>query len=256
MKKLTAILLSLILAAGFVACSKGGNTGDGTKGSGNGSSDTEPDIVVTEPKTTEPKQTDPNETKPEDTDPPVVPDPVSGFCAVGEVDTAEKLAAILLQNGTVKTVKYAGGDPVPGAVAAFATEDDIVVFTAVEFTDYTMWRVYSDPSGDLFYGTDGVNEFRVPFDENAATFLRFSQTDWRVISGKTPLNIASIYEYPNTAWPGHLVALDANGDGTIDVIYVDATERYDDGEVKDPTTLFSGTAEGFSEGDKKVTLTK
>lgn len=52
------------------------------------------------------------------------------------------------------------------------------------------------------------------------------------------------------------MALDANGDGTIDVIYVDATERYDDGEVKDPTTLFSGTAEGFSEGDKKVTLTK
>lgn len=256
MKKLTAAVLSLILAAGFAACSKGGASGDGSRESSAGTSVSEPPIVVTEPKQTEPKQTEPKQTEPKQTEPPVIADPTSGFCAVGEVDTAEKLAAILLPNGSIKTVRYAGDDPVPGAVAAFATEDDIVVFTAVEFTDYSMWRVYSDPSGDLFYGTDGVNEFRVPFDENAATFLRFSQTDWRVISGKTPLNIASIYEYPGTAWPGHLVALDANGDGTIDVIYVDATERYDDGEVKDPTTLFSGTAEGFSEGDKKVTLTK
>ena len=55
----------------------------------------------------------------------------------------------------------------------------------------------------------------------------------------------------------YLRSVHANGDGTIDAIYLDATKRYDDGyEVKDPTTLFSGTAEGFTEGDRKVTLTK
>lgn len=252
MKKLTAVLLSLILAAGFVACNKGGSTGDGTKESNRDSVTTEPDIVVTEPESSAPVTTEPTETEP-----PAVSDPASGFCAVGEVDTAEKLAAILLQTGTVKTVKYAGEDPTPGTVYAFATEEEIVVFTAVEFTDYAMWRVYSDANGDFFYGNDGTNEFRLMFDENAATFLMFSQTDWRTYSGKTPLKIASIYEYPNTAWPGRIVGLDANGDGTIDVIYLDATKRYDDGyEVKDPTTLFSGTEEGFTEGDKKVTLAK
>lgn len=257
MKKLTAAVLSLILAAGFAACSKGGASGDSSRESSAGTSVSEPPIVVTEPKQTEPKQTEPKQTEPKQTEPPVIADPTSGFCAVGEVDTAEKLAAILLPNGSIKTVRYAGDDPVPGAVSAFATENDIAVFTAAEFADYSMWRIYSDPNGDLFYGNDGTNEFRVMLDKDAATFLMFSQTDWRVYYGKNPFNIPDIYQYPGTAWPVRALALDANGDGTIDAIYLDATKRYDDGyEVKDPTTLFSGTAEGFTEGDRKVTLTK
>ena len=131
MKKLTAAVLSLILAAGFAACSKGGASGDGTRESSAGTSVSEPPIIVTEPKQTEPKQTEPKQTEP-----PVIADPTSGFCAVGEVDTAEKLAAILLPNGSIKTVRYAGDDPVPGAVSAFATENDIAVFTAAEFVAY------------------------------------------------------------------------------------------------------------------------
>ena len=127
MKKLTAAVLSLILAAGFAACSKGGASGDGTRESSAGTSVSEPPIIVTEPKQTEPKQTEPKQTEPKQTEPPVIADPTSGFCAVGEVDTAEKLAAILLPNGSIKTVRYAGDDPVPGAVSAFATDRKSVV---------------------------------------------------------------------------------------------------------------------------------
>ncbi len=259
MKKMTAILLALLLTAGLPACKSGeGGKDSGTNGTGGG----DDPIVVSEEKTEPQGSTAPTESGTEpgtapETEPPAPEVPASGYCAVGEVDADGKRAAVLFGNGLVKTMTYAGDAPAPGSVLYFETEGDLIAFAAVALSDYSQWRVFSDPSGDHMYSTDLTSEWRHYFDEAAVGFLKFSDTEWRVFSGKTMMKIAAdAFEYPGTAYPSNLWAYDGDGNTTLDLIFADATKQYDNGEVKDVTLLFSGDKTGFAAGDKTVTIQK
>ncbi len=256
MKKILLILLTLVMALALVACNNGGETtGTGSNatssqpaGTDSKTDDTDAktdddDIVVSESATTEAPETEP----------PVLEVPAAGFCAVGEVDTANTRVAVLFANGLVKTMTYVGDAPVSGTVMYCETEGDNIAFAAFDYTGYSDWRIYDDAGGDFFYGNDGVTEFRHYFTDDCAGFIKFSDTSWCAFSGKYFIQIADgVGDYAGTTWPANILAYDAEGAGAINVIYVDANAEFASGV--DPLRLFKADGTEIEAGDKNVVL--
>lgn len=113
--------------------------------------------------------------------------PSYGYCAVGEVDTADKKVAVLGENGVVATREYDGAAPAPGYVCAYETEGDYIAFTSVSMfpgfgTEYKGWVFGSYSSTQsIFYGS----AYRCTGD--SVFFVRYGDTQWRVFSGADAL---------------------------------------------------------------------
>ncbi len=253
MKKLFVALLAILLIFSVAACAKPTDKPDDSTPA---TSPAGPETDKT-PGTSAAPATDPVVvTEPPVTEPPVPVPPTSGYCAVGEVDAANNRVAVLYGNGIVSVLTLAGEAPKAGSICYFEREDDLIAFSSITLTDYTMWRVFSDNNGSLFYNTDGTTEWRIYLNTDAVTFLKFSNTGWSAFEGKNPFNMPrGLFQYDNTAWPSNLWVLDGDGDGTIDLVVADATRTYDNGEVTDVTLLFDPTGEGLTEGDHNVVLT-
>ncbi len=174
----------------------------------------------------------------------------SGYCAVGEVDGSR--AAILLGDGTVKTVNFTGTAPVAGTVNRFTETDGTYTFTGITWPGYTGWRIFdnNDDNGDFFF--DGGGNYGYLW-ENAVGFVKFSDTSWRVYTGKHMIQIADgVGDQAGTAWPSNLEANWNNDLQKMDVVFADCTKTYESGP--EPSKLFDSTGAGFTSGDKTVVL--
>ena len=174
-------------------------------------------------------------------------EPESGFCAVGEVK--DNRAAVLLSDGTVKSVDIEGAAPASGTVCSYTASGGKYSFNAVTFNGYTGWALWNnmDGNGAFFFGTDGVNNYYAYFAENAVGFMKFSDTSWRVFSGKNMVGEAA----KGGIYPANI---DGLWDGTaekITVVYADATAAK---ETNDPRKFMDPTGAGYTDGDKNVVL--
>ena len=184
MKKLIAIILSLVMLLSLVACA--------------------PNEVPTEPATDAPteKPTEkPTEaptdaptnppTDPAPTDPPAAPTlQDSGYCAVGIVDAEAGTAKILADNGVVEEISYTSEeDIVPGNIYAFAKNGDVYQLTAPGYINPDgAWGVRTfDNAGagtpDGLFTHDGVYGRHYALTENTVVFIRYSETEYRIMTG-------------------------------------------------------------------------
>lgn len=74
------------------------------------------------------------------------------LCAVGEVNAEKGLAAVMLEDGKVRTVKYTGTAPTSGKVHTYSIKDGVFTFAEYEYyADGVEWRIYdglADGSAD------------------------------------------------------------------------------------------------------------
>jgi len=150
----------------------------------------------------------------------------SGLCAVGEVSGGK--AAILKADGTVSTVTVTGSAPEQDTVCWYSEADGEYSFTPVTFAGYNTWRIYDVNGGSIFYGSDGVNEYRVSYAD-AVAFLKTGTHKWKVATSNQVVIAEGVGDYPNTYYPANIDAADIDGNGTLDVMYADGTATYNSG---------------------------
>lgn len=174
-------------------------------------------------------------------------EPVSGFCAVGEVKDSR--AAILLADGTVRSVDIEGAAPASGTVCSYTANGEKYSFAAASFGGYTGWALWNnmDGNGAFFFGTDGTNNYYGFFAENAVGFMKFGNTSWRVFTGKDMVGESA----KGGIYPSNIDGVWDGTAGKISVIYADATSPR---EQNDPRKFMDPTGAGFTDGDKNVVL--
>lgn len=89
---------------------------------------------------------------------------------------------------------------------------------------------------------------------SAIGFVKFSDTSWRVYSGKHMIEVADgVGDYPNTAWTANVDARWNSELQGLDILFADCTVTYSSGPAN-PSVLFNGTATPDTTGDKDVVL--
>ena len=187
MKKILALIMAAMLLLTLAACQP---AAPGTN-----------DPVDSTPSTpTEPSEpSKPSEpsvpTEPSVPSTPTEPQPPteladSGYLAVGIVDAAAGTAKVVGDNGVIAEIKYSAAEaPVPGKVYSYIKNGETYELVQAAFInrDYGAWpvRVFDqiDLGYDGLYTHDGVNETFYTMDQNAIVFVRFSETEWRVLRG-------------------------------------------------------------------------
>ena len=198
MKKLIAIILSLVMLLSMAACAPNeGPTEPATDAPTEKPTEKPTEAPTNAP--TDPEPTDPPApTDPEPTDPPTLQD--AGYCAVGIVDAEAGTAKILADNGVVEEISYTSEEKiVAGNIYAFAKEGDVYVLTVPAYVNPDgAWgvRTYDNAGAgyeDTLYTNDGMYGRHYHLDENSVVFIRYSETEWRVYKGT---DIIGLSDYP------------------------------------------------------------
>jgi|GEM_PF-6052735 hypothetical protein len=105
----------------------------------------------------------------------------SGYCAVGELDTANSIATILVDTGEIFTVKYTG-TAVSGDIHTYTYDNGTLTLTPAD-----MYKADDGINGRPFWSWWGfVNEDMtygyLPKDTSSC-FVYYSPTEWRVTKG-------------------------------------------------------------------------
>ena len=196
MKKLIAIILSLVMLLSLVACAPNEGPTEPATDAPTEKPTEKPTEAPTDAPTDPPAPTDP-----EPTDPPAPPTlQDAGYCAVGIIDAEAGTAKILADNGVVAEISYTSEEEiVAGNIYAFAKEGDVYVLTAPGYINPDgAWgvRTYDNNAAgtvDTLYTHDGVYGRMYNLDENAVVFIRYSETEWRVYKGS---DIIGLSEWP------------------------------------------------------------
>ena len=198
MKKLIAIILSLVMILSLVACAPNEGPTEPATDAPTEKPTEKPTEAPTDAPTDPPAPTDP-----EPTDPPAPPTlQDAGYCAVGIIDAEAGTAKILADNGVVAEITYScEGDPIPGNLYEFVKNGDVSQLTPVVFYNAGAWGFQtmdgSGPNGiDQLYGHNGVNQFSFDLTEDFVAFVRFSETEWRIFTGSDAIKV--------TAWPCYM----------------------------------------------------
>ena len=189
MKKLIAIILSLVMLLSLAACAPS-----------EGATEPATDAPTEQPteKPTDAPTDPPAPTDPEPTDPPTLQD--SGICAVGIVDVEAGTAKILADNAVVAEIPYAcESDLIPGTLYNFVKNGDVYDLTPVEYiyndvkqAPRTFDNSYNG-SPDQLYTHDGVNGWVYDLTEDCVVFIRFSETEYRLFKGS---DVIEVSEWP------------------------------------------------------------
>lgn len=136
----------------------------------------------------------------------------TNFCAVGEVKDGK--AAILTDDGTVKTVKFTGTAPESDKIYTFAVDGDVYTFTLVPFYiyqgqgDFNVWRIY-DSYADTANGNEGWfydGGSTVVQTTGAPAFLRVGVNKWKVALKDKIIIPAEYQDFANTTWFSNICA--------------------------------------------------
>lgn len=257
MKKLIAIILSLVMLLSMAACAP-------SEGATEPATD-----APTEKPTEKPTEAPTNApTDPEPTDPPAPTDPEptepagpavladSGVCVIGILDTEAGTAKILADNTAVAEISYvADFEPVTGMPYYFAKDGDTYTLTKITWIngDASAWAVRTyDNSGlgtpDQLYTYDGVTETYYDLTEDCVIFVRFSATEYRIFRGSDAITVSD--------WP---CAMYFNGNenpnggnlqvSAILVCTVDTTTWVDGDANASSTYFFDPEGYGWDDGD-------
>lgn len=186
MKKIIAIIVSLVLLMSLVACDPAEPNPSGSTPENPTNTMPTDDIVVNNP--TDPE---PTESQPAPTEPQPAELAANGVCAVGVVDAAAGTAKILADNGAIAEIVYScEGDPVPGEIYEFAKNGDVYTLTRFMFinTDLGAWnpRLFDNAAAgtaDQLFTHDGTTGRMYDLSEDCVIFVRFSETEWRLFYG-------------------------------------------------------------------------
>ena len=261
MKKLIAILLSLVMLLSLAACAPNeGSTEPATDAPTEKPTEkpteapTDPtdDIVIGGDPTDPPAPTDP-----EPTDPPAAPElQANGVCAVGIVDAEAGTAKILADNGVVAEIPYTCDfEPVPGMVYEFAKNGETYTLTKIAWIngDASAWAVRTYDNNalgtpDQLYTYDGVTETYYDLTEDCVIFARFSATEYRIFRGSDAIAFSD--------WP---CAMYFNGNENLNggnlqtsvilVCTVDTTTWVDGDADASSTWFFDPEGYGWDDGD-------
>lgn len=114
----------------------------------------------------------------------------SGYLAVGIVDATAGTAKVVGDNGVIAEIKYVSAEaPVPGKIYSYAKNGDVYELNKAPFIngDYSAWgvRIFDqvDYGFDCLYTHDGVNETIYEMASEVTVFIRFSNTEWRIMKG-------------------------------------------------------------------------
>jgi hypothetical protein len=194
MKKLIAIIISLVMLLTMAACAPS----EGTTDPATDAPTEKPTEKPTEAPTnapTDPEPTDPPApTDPEPTDPPTLQD--AGYCAVGIIDAEAGTAKILADNGVVAEISYTSEEEiVPGNIYEFAKNGDVYQLTSPDYFNPGGWPVRTyDNAGvgnpDMLYTHDGYFGRMYPLDENCVVFIRYSETEYRIMTGNECIGLS------------------------------------------------------------------
>ena len=212
MKKLIAIILSLVMLLSLVACAPNEVPTEPATDAPTEKPTEKPTEAPTDAPTNPP--TDPAPTDPAPTDPPAAPTlQDSGYCAVGILDAEAGTAKILADNGAMAEISYTSeGEVVAGNVYAFVKEGDVYTLTLPTYMNEGPWGWRTlDGSGtdgvDQLYGNNGSYGFSYDLTEDFVAFMRFSETEWRIFRGSDAIKVADWPSYgqiavTQTAEPG------------------------------------------------------
>lgn len=188
MKKIIALILAALMLLSMAACQNSDPAQNSTPSTPS-SPVTEPteggDIVIGGTEPTEPTEA----TKPTE---PAKPTELanSGYLAVGIVDAAAGTAKVVGDNSVITEIKYNSEEtPAPGKVYGYVKNGDAYDLTKAPFIngDFSAWGIRIldevDYGADCLYTHDGVNETIYEMASEVTVFIRFSNTEWRVIKG-------------------------------------------------------------------------
>lgn len=251
MKKIFALILAALMLLSMAAC-QSSEPADNSTPSTPSTPATEPteggDIVIGG--TTE-------ATKPTE---PAQPTELSniGYLAVGTVDAAAGTAKVVGDNGVIAEIKYVSAEaPVPGKIYSYAKNGDSYELTKAPFIngDYSAWgvRVFDqvDYGFDALYTHDGVNETVYEMASEVTVFIRFSNTEWRVLKG------SDVIKY--SGWPcGAYFDVNPNPNGgnqLVSVMLICSVnlETWAEGNADEANSYFFDK-DGFGWGDGNLII--
>ena len=242
MKKIIAMILAALMLLSMAACQSSEPTE---------STPTTPSTPVTQP--TEPEDIVVNPTtKPTE---PAKPTELAniGYLAVGIVDAEAGTAKVVGDNGVIAEIKYVSAEaPVPGKVYCYAKNGDAYELSDAPFINgaYSAWAVRMleevEYGFDGVYTHDGVNETIYEMAPEAVVFIRFSNTEWRVLKGD---DVVKYGGYPCGAYFDYS-ANPNGGNMLVNVMLVCSvnTETWTDGHADEANSYFFDK-DGFGWGD-------
>ena len=193
-----------------------------------------------------------------------------GLCAVGEVDGTNYKAAILLPDGSIKTVSLVDVVPEGGTLYSYEEYSNGYKLTELLFNTGVLDaptsgltglpvnpRAVAGNPGELLFYKGGEEYYHNVLTADSVVYIRFSKTDWRVFKGADIIKVSDwpLWIYLHTTTPdadgnakvvaGMVVAVDADATGVATAVKpADASNsRY-----------FDSAMAGWTTGDKQVKI--